>query len=444
MIRLLVNHQATLQCTPSALARDILSKFTINNPAYVSAEKQGRWTKNIEPMLYFAEQTSDGLTFPRGATADVHAMAKRHGPVEVIDRRLSLPDIDLKFSGRLREYQKNAVDGQLLKTFGVLESGTGSGKTVMAAAIIATRKQPTLILVHSKELMYQWRDRLREFLGIEVGLVGDGRCDIQPVTLAIVNTARKKLDILSNRFGHVVVDECHRCPSTMFTEVLKAMPCMFQLGLSATPYRRDGLDPLIGWFVGIHRVKIPSDKLKESVLSPSINAINTSFDYWYEDDYPNMISAMIIDRNRNQLIASHINQQAKQGGIALVVSDRVGHLNRLAELVDAPYRILTGRTSKKQRSEIVAEVRSGVVSILFSTTSLIGEGFDVAGLDSLFLTTPIRFSGRLKQVVGRILRPAAGKRPVVFDFVDRPGILANQARARQIVYKSLRGSYETN
>jgi len=192
-------------------------------------------------------------------------MAKRYGPVEIIDQRSSLSDIDLRFEGQLRGYQRKAVDQLLSKPFGVLEAATGSGKTVMAAAVISARRQPTLILVHSKELMYQWRDRLREFLGIEVGLVGDGMCDIQPITVAIVNTARKKLDILSNRFGHVVVDECHRCPSTMFTEVLKAMPCRFQLGLSATPYRRDGLDPLIGWFVGIHRVKIPSDKLKESV-----------------------------------------------------------------------------------------------------------------------------------------------------------------------------------
>lgn len=423
------------------LYQDLSHRLTLDNPKYVEAEKFNRSTMNLEPELKFYELSNGNtLILPRGAMRGVLATAEEHGEVEIIDSRLSLPEIYFRFSGTLRPYQRQAIQDILLKPFGVLEAGTGAGKTVMALSIIANRKQPTLILVHTKELMYQWKEQIKTFLNVNAGLVGAGKFDIQPITVAIVNTARKNLDNLPQYFGNLVVDECHRVPSSLFSETVSAFSSEYMLGLSATPYRRDGLDELIGWFVGLHKVTVDTSVLHDigAILRPKIIRRETLFQYPYADDYQQMISALVSDDQRNRLIACDIRvQSARKSGLSLVVSDRVDHLKELASLTGVG-TLLTGKTPAKKRKEIVQALTSGAVRVLFSTLSLIGEGFDCPGMDALFLTTPIKFSGRLTQVVGRVLRPAAGKEPLVYDYTDsNVGLLKHQAKQRQNVFALL-------
>jgi superfamily II DNA or RNA helicase len=365
-------------------------------------------------------------------------LLKRHGiKPELVDQKRALPPIDIVFCGDLRGYQVRAVHDLMQRPFGVLEAATGSGKTIIALAVIADRRQPTLILVHSKELLHQWAERIRSFLGIEPGLIGDGKHDVQPVTVAIVNTARKHLDTIPQHFGHIVVDEAHRTPATMFTEVVRAFDSKYMLGLTATPYRRDGLTKLIYATLGDQTHKVDPGLLREqgAVMAPRVIRRETAFKYAYADDYARMITNLTEDMTRNRLIARDIMQHcSKCPGTALVVSDRVDHCEALASLVSRAgvvVEVLTGKASANERQRVVERVRSGEVEALMSTVQLIGEGFDCPGLSSLFLATPIRFKGRLLQVVGRILRPQDGKRPVVFDYVDkRVGVLEAQAVAR--------------
>jgi len=339
-----------------------------------------------------------------------------------------------------------AVDGILGREFGVLEAGTGSGKTVMALAIIASRQQPTLVLVHTKELLYQWRDRIKTFLGIEAGLIGDGHLDIRPVSVGIVNTVRKQLDSLVERFGQVVVDECHRVPSTLFSEALRAFPAHYMLGLSATPYRRDGLDKLIAWHCGEHRAKVERTVLHEvgAVLRPKVHTVETGFNYWYSDDYQDLVSTLVQDESRNRLIAGCIDRVAGHGQV-LVTSDRVEHLKALAELSGhGEEAILTGKTPKKKRRAMVELIRTGELPVVFSTLSLIGEGFDAAGLSALVLASPVRYKGRLQQTVGRVLRPQGGKQPLVIDFRDsKVGVLDYQWKTRQREFRAMGAKFDT-
>lgn len=441
-MRVEISTTARLSGAPRQLVDELRRQYTLPNPAFVEARRQGRWTGNLEPDLQFWRKDGSDLVCPRGAVRDILLHAREHGPVEIVDNRLSLPEIDLAFRGNPRPYQLQAIDGIMAKHFGVLEAGTGSGKTIVALAIIAARKQPALVLVHTSELLYQWQERARQFLGIEAGLIGDGKFDIRPVTIAIVNSVRANLDGLTTAFGHLIVDECHRTPSSMFSEVVRAFPAKFSLGLSATPYRRDGLDPLIGWFVGAHKVTVDTAVLREvgAVLRPKIISRETDFRYSYNDDYSRMISALAEDRERNRLIADDINQQAKQGGVTLVVSDRTEHLDTLAKLADDHgSAILTGKIPRKQRQKIVQALNTGKIRTLYSTLSLVGEGFDCPSMDALFITSPIKFSGRLKQVIGRILRPAAGKQAKVYDYVDnKVGVLKYQARQRRKTYSEMR------
>jgi superfamily II DNA or RNA helicase len=345
--------------------------------------------------------------------------------------------VELFFRGSLRDYQERAVRDVCKRDFGVLEAATGSGKTVTALAVIAQRGQPTLILVHTKELLHQWAAKVREFLGIEPGLIGDGKFSIGPVTVAIVNTARKRLNELPQHFGHLIVDEAHRAPSSMFREVVTAFDCRFMLGLTATPYRRDGLGKLVFLTLGDRTHKVDPDELREdgAVLSPDVVRRETSFSFFYQDDYQEMLTALVEDQERNEQIADDVIQRAAgDRDTCLVVSDRVQHCETLAAMLrdrGAEVRTLTGQTPRKQREQIVEEVQGGQVNVLVSTLQLLGEGFDCSGLSALFLATPVKFKGRVLQVVGRILRPADGKRPVVFDYVDsQVGVLKAQAKSR--------------
>lgn len=151
-----------------------------------------------------------------------------------------------------------------------------------------------------------------------------------------------------------------------------------------------------------------------------------------------MLSALVTNKERNQLIVSDILEQSKHDGLSLVVSDRVDHRKVLAELAGADHEILTGKTPTRKRQEITNALQSRGIRTLYSTLSLIGEGFDCPSMDTLFLASPVKYSGRLRQVVGRILRPAAGKVPIVFDYQDNcVGIFKNQARTRQKIYLTM-------
>lgn len=411
--------------------------LTMPNPAYESAIAHGRAGWGVPATLRFFTETETTLNLPRGFGSELTRLLG--SGVEWTDNRLVLPEIDLTFGGELRDYQQEAVVAVLERTQGALEASTGSGKTVMALALIAARRQPTLILVHNAELLHQWQKRIQQFLGIEAGQIGAGKCDVRPVTVGIVNSVRTRLDELVQHFGHIVVDECHRCPSSMFTDCVKSFDARYLLGLSATPYRRDGLTKVIGFYIGPVLHRVDPGRLRDigAVLRPEIVARDTAFvfDGDASEDYQAMLNALVEDQDRNEQIAGDVLGEIIRGsGTALVVSDRVAHLEALSACLSRREEnmvLLTGSTPKKQREAIVERLAHGDVRILGSTVQLIGEGFDAPGLSSLFLATPIKFKGRVLQVVGRVLRPKDGKTPRIYDYQDNHvGVLRASAQSR--------------
>jgi superfamily II DNA or RNA helicase len=361
------------------------------------------------------------------------------------DERRTLEPLDFCFCGSLREYQTDALRDILKRDFGVLQAGTGSGKTVMALAVIAERKQPALILVHTRELMNQWVERIEQFLGCSAGRIGGGFFDVQSVTVGIVNSVKKRLPDLVPYFGMLVVDECHRIPSTTFTTCISTFDARFMLGLSATPYRRDGLTRLIYLAIGDCLHVVDPERLKTigAILAPEVVPRETGFYFpRAADRYAKMLTKLALDQDRNMLIAGDVLKEvAENSGTVLLVSERTVHLQVLAEILEEhgeKVAVLTGKTPAFLREEIVKNVQAGSVRIMASTTQLIGEGFDCPELTTLFLCSPIRFSGRLVQIVGRILRPLDGKRPKIFDYQDvNIGILKASAQARMRTYDDM-------
>jgi len=433
----------------SLLEQELKSRLTIDNPQYLAAKKYGRWIgKKLQPTLKYYDPVPRGLRFPRGFSNQAVLICRRLTGLspEIVDKRRVLPEVDLPFRGELRPYQQEAVELVLRRSFGVLEAGTGSGKTVMALAVIARRKQPTLVVVHTKELLYQWQERAAAFLGCEAGLVGDGHFTLKPLTVAIVNTARKRVGELAPHFGQLVVDECHRVPSTLFTDVVARFDCHYLLGLSATAFRRDdGFTRLIYYFMGdrIHKVDQGELEASGAILKPELIRQPTSFSYRYRGDYQALIKALTRHEGRNLQIVGDIVRVVGEPdpGIALVVSDRVSHCQLFTRLLmerGVHVELLTGQISAERRAEIVESVQQGRLQVLVATLQLISEGFDCPGLTTLFLTTPITFEGRLLQVIGRIMRPAANKQARVFDYVDEEvRALARSAGIRRKVLAGL-------
>jgi len=440
-MRITIAEDIRIEHGPELLLAEIRHALTIPNPAQIQAVKYGRSGWGIPPYLTFYRQEGSALVVPRGFLPRLAAMPEwRTATIE--DQRLALPLMDIAFRAVLRDYQDVAVKTMLARAHGVLQAGTGAGKTVMALSIIAARKQPALVLVHTRELLDQWADRARQFLGVEAGRIGGGKYEARPLTIGIVNTVRRHLDELPKHFGHVVVDECHRCPSAMFTDCVDSFPAKYRLGLSATPYRRDGLTKVIGFFLGpkLHEVDQAHLQLTGAILRPEVLARRTAFRFERDgaEHYQELLSSLAQDRARNALIAEDVCQELARGaGTALVVSDRVAHLEALAACLGAAgveMELLTGQTPKAQREALVGRIREGHVRALGSTVQLIGEGFDAPGLASLFLATPIKSQGRLLQVVGRILRPQDGKTPRLYDYHDPVGVLRASARTRASVY----------
>lgn len=451
-MKITLTHELKIEDIHLSLLAGLKQKLTIKNPAYVEALKFGRGTWDIPETLSYYEEEPGSLTVPRGMTGYVVRQCNHLGiRYSLADHRRSLPEVHFELMGDLRPYQKEAVQEMMRKDFGVLEAPTGSGKTIMALSLIAMRKQPALIVVHSKELLHQWKERIDSFLGIpcdHIGLFGDGLKRIgEIISVGIINSLYSLDGETFNKFGHVIIDECHRVPSRLFSKFLQKIESKFILGLSATPYRNDGLTDLINFFVGDKVYKVNRKILTENgdILKPQVIWKETKFDTLTDasDQYSKVIYELTQDSPRNQLICHDINNTIyKSEGIVLVVSDRKEHCVILKNILNKIHGIdsmlLTGDVPKKERKAIIGRLSEGKIKVLIATGQLIGEGFDFHGLSDLFLVTPLKYPGRLIQYVGRILRPLPGKRATVHDYNDvKVGVLAASARKREWAYKGL-------
>jgi superfamily II DNA or RNA helicase len=438
---------------PEPVLEAIKDRLTLPNPAYQDNEKYGRWQGDTPQHLSFINYVGshDGLLvrIPRGFVYQLMSLLRSYRIQYALNNRtLAFKPVSFSFKGKLYPHQKEALTAILTREYGVLHAPTGSGKTVIALAAIAKRQQPTLVICHTKELLYQWQARAVQYLGMskdEIGLIGNGKKTIgDRLTIGIINSLVNVIDEVKDRFGFLIVDECHHCPAKTFTAVVSRLSAAYMLGLSATPYRRDRLTRVIYFYIGDKVHEIDTSTLQDSghIMRATLEVIETEFNYDYSDDYSAMLSALTQDEARNSLILSAVMGQLKANmGISLVLSDRKGHCRYLynklmGEGVSAA--LLLGDTGKKERARIVDGLSDGEYQALVATASLIGEGFDLPGISSIFLTVPVKFSGRLTQYVGRALRTSTGKAGAkVFDFVDKNPVLQASYRSRTYAYRKM-------
>ncbi len=452
-LKITLSKDLKLSDIPQALKVELIRKLTIPNPKWLENARMGRWNRNVPKQLRFFHRYKDTLWVPRGYLRQLIMMCRHYNiPYQIKDLRQTLQSANFSFQGGLKSFQQKAVDKMLAKDFGTLNSPTGSGKTVMGLFIIAHRQQPALVVVHTKDLAYQWIEQITRFLQIpesQIGLIGSGKKQIgNAITVALVQSLYRCADVVAKRVGHIIIDECHRTPSRTFTDAVTEFDTKFMLGLSATPFRRDNLSNLIFWHLGdVHHSVDKSHLIAEGhILEAEIILRETDFEPYHDpvNSYSKMLLELTMNDERNHLIASDVVKEIqKSKGICLVLSDRKRHCETLLALLRYKHRInadlLTGDLSTEQRKKVLHRLKTDAVPVVIATGQLVGEGFDCPNLTTLFLATPIRFSGRVLQYLGRVLRPADNKKSArVYDYVDaKVGVLQSAAKHRQKVYATM-------
>lgn len=423
------------------------------NPEYLDRLRLGLSIRSVPERLSVIEASDAELRLPRGAIHTLRRLGGLDGVVVQCDDRRGLPGDRLAevLAPSLRPYQDRALHAMVNITQGTVVIPCGGGKTRIGVAAIARLRTPTIILVHTLDLAEQWRGQLRELLGIEAGLVGDGEETVAPITVALVQALARReaprLDALLGQFGLLIVDEAHHCPSTTFRAVVDRCAARYRFGLTATPEREDGLTPLLELFLGPAIATVTHEELVAAgVLKlPEVRVIETVFAFAYEgaDDYARMLDALVRDEQRNELIADHVAAEARAGHLGLVLSGRIDHCELLCALIrerGVKAELLTGSVKKERRTALLAAARAGEVPVLVATT-LADEGLDLPALSRVFLAYPGRARGRTLQRLGRLMRTHPDKDDaVLFDFVDRKvAILRRHHVERRRLYAEVLG-----
>ncbi len=421
---------------PAGLLNRLVRIAAFQNPEFYRAQAMRLSTFGKPRVIHCAEDFPEHVGLPRGCLDEALRLLEGHGiGVDLVDERHGGVPLDVTFQGELQELQQEATKALLPHDAGLLCATTAFGKTVVAAWLIAARAVNTLVLVHRTQLLEQWRERLSAFLGVPVEAIGQiGGAKNRPTGLLDVATFQSlhrkgRVKDLVADYGHVVVDECHHVPAFGFEQVLRQVKARYVLGLTATPIRKDGHHPIITMQCGPIRFNVgPKKAAVDRPFSHEVIPRWTSFvaDPKAADaGIHALYSALARDPMRNELILSDVRKALGDGRSPLVLTERLGHLDELvARLEGAGVRLLVfrGGLGRRQRRQLAEEMRSIPDSeprVIVATGRSIGEGFDDARLDTLFLALPIAWRGTLQQYAGRLHRAHAGKRVVrIYDYVD--------------------------
>ena len=368
----------------------------------------------------------------------------------------------MAFRGELTPQQLEAAEAILAHDNGVLCAATAFGKTVVGAWLIAARQVNTLVLVHRRQLMDQWRERLSAFLDLPpaaIGVIGGGRArPTGVIDVAVIQSLNRKgvvADLVAD-YGQVIVDECHHLSAFSFEQVMRQVRARYVVGLTATPVRRDGHHPIITMQCGPIRYR--TDAKTQAAARPFDHRVvvkGTDFAMPATDlelGIQTIYSTLAADSARNELIVADVLAAVAAGRSPLVLTERTEHRDTLAaalgESMAAVFVMSGGMGTKRRRAiaEAMAATPPETPRVIVATGRCVGEGFDDARLDTLFLAMPVAWRGTLQQYAGRLHREHAGKTDVIiYDYVDDGVlVLARMHQKRLAGYRAMGYSVARN
>jgi len=421
---------------PPAMLNRLIRLAAFQNPEFYKAQAMRLSTFGKARIIGCAEDFPSHVGLPRGCLDDVLELIKTHKiKPELADERFEGTSINVIFKGELRPRQQEAAHLLFAHDHGILSAPTAFGKTVIAAWLIANRKVNTLVLVHRRQLMDQWRERLALFLGTpleDIGQVSGGKKKVTgSIDISLIQSLNRKGEVkdMVAGYGQIIVDECHHIPAFTFEQVLKQVKAKYIVGLTATPIRKDGHHPIILMQCG--PIRFRESPKKQAATRPFEHMVITrhtnfritseSADVKIQDIY----AALVLDKDRNELIFNDLLKALEMGRSPLLLTERVEHLEQFAAQLKGVAQniiVLRGGMGSRQRKALADQIKAVPDSkerVIISTGRYIGEGFDDARLDTLFLAMPISWRGTLQQYVGRLHRLHDNKRVVqVYDYVD--------------------------
>jgi superfamily II DNA or RNA helicase len=440
---------------PPAVATEIRRLASFQNPVFFEKQAMRFSTGGIPRIVTCAEESERHLSLPRGCLPDLRELAAAHGiRVEVQDERFGGRPLDVRFQGTLAGEQPRAASALLAHDTGVLVAPPGTGKTVLAAHLIAERGVNTLVLVHRKPLVDQWVERLSAFLGLgrgDIGVVGGGkRKPTGRIDVAMIQSLLRegKVQDLVADYGHVIVDECHHVSASSFERVLSEVKARYVLGLTATPRRRDGHHPIVEMQLGPTRMVVDGrGQAATRGFEQKLFVRDTMFtaEWSRSEGIQALYAKLAADEARNALIIDDTIAALESGRSPLLLTERRDHLEYLARRLRPAARhlvVLHGGMKPKDRREALAqlaEIPATEERAVIATGRYIGEGFDDPRLDTLVLAMPIAWRGTLVQYAGRLQRQHAGKIELrVYDYDDaKAPVLAKMFQKRLRGYRAL-------
>lgn len=368
---------------------------------------------------------------------------------EIIDKTNHGKSIAIAFKGKERDEQLEAINSLMPHTNGVLSATTAFGKTVTAAALIAQRKINTLILVHSKALLMQWHERLSEFLDIDfiednvpkkrgrkkvfspVGSLDSTSNTLHGVVdVALMQSCFEDGEVKSfvQDYGMVIVDECHHVSSITFENVLKHVTAHYVYGLTATPIRKDGLQPIIFMQCGPIRFSVDAKaQIQKQSFQRYLVPRFTSYRPVTDDKhtFTALSQSLAESEMRNNLIIEDVLNAVASGRTPIILTSRTSHVELITKMLEpqvANVIKLTGEGTSKHKREIIQKLQDiprDAPLVIVATGKYVGEGFDYPRLDTLFLALPISWKGLVAQYAGRLHRENEGKTDVrIYDYID--------------------------
>jgi len=395
------------------------------NSEFFIKKKSGRNT--FETVRYFklVEETESEILIPRGFIGKLLRFCKESQiEFEFVDERKLKPLIPLVFSATLRNHQLGVIETVSKKDYGVIVAPPGSGKTVIGLKIIADKRQPALIIVHRKQLLEQWTERIEAFLSIpkrDIGVIGQGKSKIgKQITVATIQSLPKQIESVQNQFGTIIVDECHHVPAETFRNTIEKLQAYYLYGLTATPFRKYSDGKIIFTHLGEIIANIQPTEI-ENYKQAQIIIRNTGLDVPYNsktDNFEVLSKILVHDTARNKLILEDVKTELNQGKKAVIITERKEHIDTLYLFLKQSYEAITlsgddSETFKKAKWKTLQE---GNFQVLITTGQYFGEGTDLQNISCLFLVYPFSFEGKLIQYIGRVQRSEIN--PTIYDYRD--------------------------
>ena len=422
-----------------ALRNALLRLAAFQNPEFYKAQAMRLPTYDKPRIIACAEDHPSHIGLPRGCFEEAVALLESLGvKVSVRDERCHGQPLAVEFCGTLRDEQQQAATAMLAHDSGVLAATTAFGKTVLAAWLIAQRGVNTLVLVHRQQLQEQWVERLSQFLGLAPKAIGRWGGGYKKLTgnidVALIQSVIRKevVQDLVGDYGHLVVDECHHLSARSFELVARRAKARYVTGLSATVTRKDGHHPIIFMQCGPVRHKV--DARQQAAARPFSHEVWVRSTGFVPDGEPaadkrvefqRLCDAVVHAEQRNQMICAEVAEVVRAGRSPVVLTERTEHLQLLAMMLgEVVEHVITlqggmGRKALLAALDLAREIPPEQARVLLATGRFLGEGFDDARLDTLFLTMPVSWHGTIAQYVGRLHRVHDGKRCVrVYDYAD--------------------------